>query len=1729
MADAELPLSEALHRLASAHGIATYWHDVFGERQEVPASSLRSLLEAMGIPAASDDEIHDALTAAANAVWRRPLPPAHVANESALPTHVILRLPESLDVEILELQLLREDGSQDAYSITPNKLDKTDSVAIAGKPFVARKLELPRAPLGYHQVRLSCHGETLAELVFIVTPKCCYEPAAVRSGGRVWGPTIQLYGLRSQRNWGIGDFSDLQAALSLWTRAGAGLVGVNPLHALFPHNPTHTSPYSPSNRLFLNVLYIDPERVEDLADCEAARTIVRSAEFQTKLAELRSADLVSYEAVAEVKLRVLEQLYACFRRAQLDPGTRRGKSFRSFQRRGGRALELHATFEALQETLSRKDSHLWGWPVWPEEFRDPDSPDIAQFRERNAERVEFYQYLQWQADLQLGAVGALSFELGTGVGLYGDLAVSMDPGGSESWSQQKLLATGVSVGAPPDELNPTGQSWGLPPYVPGRLAEAGFTPFIALLRATMRHNGALRIDHVMGLERLYWVPSGEVASAGAYVCYPLEDLLGIVALESQRNSCLVIGEDLGTVSDRMRAALAERGVLSYRVLLFERRQDGGFKAPSEFPANALAAAATHDLPTLVGFWEGRDLTVRGELGQFPNDEVRQRLIVGRAEARAQLLFALEREGLLPEGMGVDTMSAPSMTPELILAIHEYLARSSAKLLAVQSEDVLGLPDQFNLPGTTGDTYPNWRRKLSVDLETLTFDERFAKLSARLSQTRPVAESSRPRISRRSQRAVIPRATYRVQLNSTFTFADVTKHVPYLASLGVSHVYCSPYFRARPGSMHGYDVVDHNTLNPEIGTREDFERFVETLRTNGMGHILDIVPNHVGIMGADNSRWMDVLENGQASVYAQFFDIDWQPANPLLLGKVLVPVLGDRYGRILERGEIELQFECRSGSLSLFYHEHRFPLDPHDYPRILERALAIAPRDRISDDERAELESLTASFGHLPDRRNSSSEAINERNRDKELHKRRLAELCARNSALSEAISAATRIFMGREGASASFDALHDLLESQAYRLAYWRVASDEINYRRFFDVNDLAALRMENDAVFEATHRNVLDLLAEGKIDGLRIDHPDGLYHPAQYFRRLQQRAGAASFTSLNGNDDLPLYLLIEKITASFEKLPLDWPVHGTTGYHFANVVNGLFVDGGSKLRFDRLYRAFIGEHMEWPNVVFDAKLFIVRTSLAAELSVLANHLVRIARAERDTRDFTLNSLRQALAEVIACFPVYRTYVAETVSNEDRRYIDWGLASAKRRSAAIELAVFDFVRDVLLGEGTAANPAIREAARAFAMKFQQVTSPVTAKGVEDTAHYRFNRLVSLNEVGGEPDTFGTSVRAFHADSSYRARYWPHEMLGTSTHDTKRSEDVRARINVLSEMVNDWKEALDRWSRMNRSRKRAVEDSPAPSANDEYLLYQTLIGTLPLEDAPDEWPQYIERIEAYMIKAAREAKLNSSWSNVNEEYEEALKQFVRGILDRREGNLFLSDLVPTVQRISRFGLLNSLSQTLCKLTAPGVPDIYQGNELWDFSLVDPDNRRPVDYDKRREWLEQIKATAGAPFPSSANSAAGNDTEAERSSTQIARFARSLLDSLSDGRAKLFVTCQVLQLRREREDLFRHGDYLPLRVTGDHANRLCAYARRRGQNVAITLAPRLFRRLVAGRDVLPLGPEIWADTAVELPRGLADSPLTNLFDGATAQIVNHDGRSTLKVADALLHFPVALLAT
>jgi (1->4)-alpha-D-glucan 1-alpha-D-glucosylmutase len=946
------------------------------------------------------------------------------------------------------------------------------------------------------------------------------------------------------------------------------------------------------------------------------------------------------------------------------------------------------------------------------------------------------------------------------------------------------------------------------------------------------------------------------------------------------------------------------------------------------------------------------------------------------------------------------------------------------------------------------------------------------------------------------RSHIPLATYRLQLNRDFTFVQATAIVPYLSALGISHCYVSPLLRARAGSMHGYDIVDHNSLNPEIGTPEEFDRFVSTLHEHGMGLIVDVVPNHMGVMGNDNAWWLDVLENGESSVYASFFDIDWHPIKAELYGKVLIPVLHDHYGVVLESGELKLVFHRGRGEFDVVYYNHRFPVDPREYPRILQHC--ATPNLDQQNPDWLEFQSLITSFSHLPARHDTSGERIAERNRDKEINKRRLAELCARSPEVTACVTQAVTAMNGSPADPASFEELHELIKAQAFRLANWRVASDDINYRRFFDTNDLAGICVENEAVFEATHRLVFRLMAEGKVDGLRIDHPDGLYDPQQYFERLNR--GIANATG-NGSH----YLVIEKILTGAERLPTDWPVCGTTGYDFASLLNGLFIDPDAAMSMDRIYRSFVDDEIDLDDLTYGCRKLIIRVALASELNVLATKLTRIALSKRRTCDFTLNSLRDAIMEVVASFSVYRTYVSPSgVSDTDVRYIRSAIALAKSRSPAADTSIFDFLAEVLLTSIAEGQDSVyKNAVGNFAMKFQQFSSPVMAKGLEDTAFYRYNRLVSQNDVGSDLHRFGTTIQEFHFANQERLRFWPNTMLATSTHDSKRSEDVRARINILSEIPALWRLRVREWRRFNRNYKTMVNGKPAPSADDEYLLYQTLVGAW-LSDAlnnPPEWEKFGERIEAYMLKAIREAKENTSWINRNSEYENAVSSFVKQLLKLGHHNRFLNDFVRFEPRIGRLGLWNSLAQTVLKLTCPGVPDIYQGTEIWDFSLVDPDNRRPVDYKHRQKMFPIVREGAGD-------------------------GVRSLLETPEDGRIKLYLTWRTLCLRQQQPELFQKGEYLPLVVEGAKAKHVAAFVRMSAKSNVLVVVPHLVAGLLNDADVPPIGERVWQDTSIVLPFCTCSEKYRNIFTGELLETQKIEGGETISVSKVLSDFPVVV---
>jgi (1->4)-alpha-D-glucan 1-alpha-D-glucosylmutase len=939
---------------------------------------------------------------------------------------------------------------------------------------------------------------------------------------------------------------------------------------------------------------------------------------------------------------------------------------------------------------------------------------------------------------------------------------------------------------------------------------------------------------------------------------------------------------------------------------------------------------------------------------------------------------------------------------------------------------------------------------------------------------------------------IPTCTYRLQFNRQFTFTQARQIVSYLRALGVSDIYASPYFQARGDSMHGYDITDHNKLNVAIGSRQDYDALIAELQAHEMGQLLDFVPNHMGISEPLNTWWMDVLENGAGSIYAPYFDIDWRPLKRELHNKVLLPILADQYGRVLERGELRVHFE--EGAFYLACYDRRLPIAPGTYRYILEIALENLTQYK-EEPFYAEIQSILTALEYLPKRTETDPERIAERAREKEIIKRRLERRCIEAPQVQKAIEKALMQINGRAGDARSFDKLDELLNDQAYRLAFWRVAAEEINYRRFFDVNDLAAIRMEVPEVFEATHQLLLDLVGTGAVTGLRIDHPDGLYLPQEYIEKLQRRCAQALGIALPRNGRA-IYMVLEKILTGVESLRKDWPVHGTTGYDFASQVTQLLVDPSAETAITKTLHRFIGHALHFGHLVYAKKLLVTKLALANDVDVLGNMVDRLSEQNRWFRDFTWEALARAVRETIACFPVYRTYLApgQPVSEEDRQVIERAIAAAKRRNPVIEASIFHFLRDILLfrfpenldEEG-------REAHTHFVLKYQQTTAPVMAKGVEDTVFYIYNRLTALNEVGGEPQQFGLNVDAFHERNLDRQRNWPATLLASSTHDTKRSEDVRARIAAISELPDLWRRSLQRWRAVNRRWKKSVNETEAPDASEEYLLYQTLLGTWPIAGSgePETAPtlDYVERIQNYMAKALHEAKVNTSWIQPNEEWDAAVRDFVARILDASTRNKFLPLFLPFAREIARLGAINSLTQTMLKLMSPGLPDIYQGTEIWDYSLVDPDNRRPVDYESRREVLGSLRRAK----------------------------PEALLHDWPDGRIKMFLIQRALEFRGKNVGLFQRGEYVPLRTSGTLSDCCVSFARKFQDRWIVVIGPRLSSRV----GFPPIG-EPWKDTTIELPEW-SSSDVIDLFTNRGSKIENRK----LLLADALSTLPFSAI--
>ena len=863
---------------------------------------------------------------------------------------------------------------------------------------------------------------------------------------------------------------------------------------------------------------------------------------------------------------------------------------------------------------------------------------------------------------------------------------------------------------------------------------------------------------------------------------------------------------------------------------------------------------------------------------------------------------------------------------------------------------------------------------------------------------------------------IPTATYRMQLTADFSFDEAVKVVPYLKSLGITHVYASPFLKARKGSTHGYDIVDHTALNPELGGEAGFGRLSAALKQHDLGLILDFVPNHVGVHFADNPWWLDMLEWGPASPHAVSFDIDWEQLPYRRRGGVLLPILGFSYGEALERGEIELRYDAGEGSLSAWYFDHRLPIAPERYGEILRIAVRQAGAEQSDAGQRI----LALGSRHAGLRRPTRKEAPAFK-----------AELAAIPGA-AEIIAQGLAAYRAGPDRPAQTLALHHLLERQHYRLAQWRLASSDINYRRFFDINTLAGLRVEDPGTFTAVHRLVKRLIAAGQLQGLRLDHIDGLRDPAQYFQRLRRLVRDAQGAA-------PFYMVVEKILCEGEKLAAFAGVHGTTGYEWMNVISHLLIDGRGLDALDETWRQLSSRPPRLDPVLIEAKRRVLETLLTSEFTVLTRLLARIANGHYSTRDYSENSLRQALELYVLHFPVYRTYLAAAAPTaHDRALITETIARARAEWFAADDGIFDFLRNVLTMDLARADTAQSvPRVRRFALKVQQFTGPMMAKSLEDTAFYRYPRLLALNEVGGNPAAGGLSIPAFHDLMRARARDWPHGMTATATHDTKRGEDARARLMALSEIPGEWTSAVARWKVLNAPHLVTNGTMRAPSATFEYLLYQSLLGAWP-SDGRDQ--TLVDRLQAFALKAAREGKQETSWLNPNGPYEAGLMTFIARILDPALAAEFLTSLDAFAKRLSLLGALNSLSQLTLKATMPGVPDFYQGTEFWDLALVDPDNRRPVDFAAR------AKALAALSTPN----------------------WDALTGDWANGHVKLAWTAHLLKMRAEHADVFTDGDYRPIEVGGPHSDHVIAFARRRGRAAVITVTTRCLAPLTdAGR--------------------------------------------------------------
>lgn len=1550
--------SKILETLAEKYGLITEYADKDGKIQKVSSKECQEYLNIIGINTDSSDTLIEELRKTELKEWERIISPVEMVKHGEAPV-ITLRLPDYELNKSFEWALQEESGRYHHGEFYASHLRISESKTIEHTIFYKINLTLPiLVGTGYHTLKIRSESGKEDYMKLIIVPKKCYKPLAIEQNKKINGIKFSLYTDNPESEYRISTYPDIKKAVTFVKENGLGIIGVDSLNQFHFYND-ETTPEIPSSRIMYNSILIDIDEALNFLEEKDIKLKLLTIEFQEELKKIRESENINYKSVYELKLRILRLVYNAFRENHINKQTEKSGDFFHYLSTKDENLRKLALFEAIKEYLAAEDPKLEDWHEWPDSYKNPNSEAVLLFENKNIETLQFYEFLQWLSEIQLNVAGRTSWVNKIPVGIYSEWQFFINYDSAETWLKQDYYSFDAKI----KTTQITEDYPDCPPLLPFKIKENGYKYISEIFAPDMKHSGAIKFKNIKDFEKQRWI-SKQNPETGFYVKYPVEELIGILALESHRNKCLVILDEQEDISPETKEIIERYGFL----------YESGF-----------------------------------DIKLITDDQ------------------------------------APSFFEDINI---------------IQKQKAEGI---------------GYSRRIELDRT--------------------------------------PLSVYRIQFNRNFTFKDAENIIPYLKELGISHCYASPLLRSREGSLHGYDIINHSELNPEIGSLTDFHEFVNTLHHYDMGLIIDIVPNHMGV-GKENLWWMDVLENGQASIYASFFDIDWLPLKKELKGKILVPVLGDHYGNILQSGQLKFNFIRETGKLKLSYWEHDFPINPSSYPIFLAHRLEVL-ESRLGSNNPDFLEylSIITEFKKIPGINETSPEKIAERNREKDIASKRLSGLCNQNSVIEGFIQENIIDFQGKPDDSVSCNRIHNLLEEQAYRLAYWRVSTDIINYRRFFDINDLICLKAENPLVFSSSHSLILDLIEQEKIDGLRIDHPDGLLDPAEYFKKLQVEAGKRLGVKFDvseeplGSEKLPIYVVAEKILAPFEKIPENWAVSGTVGYEFLNQLCNLFVDERNSKKFTRIYQRFIGKAENFNELIIESKKLIMKTSLTAELSTLSNYLNRISEKYYSTRDFTLNSLREALTEIIACFPVYRTYISpESESSKALHYIKWAIGLAKKRTMHTDPSIFDFIESVLLAEleENKETPEYYDVLN-FAMKFQQYTAPLMAKGLEDTSFYRFNKLIALNEVGGEPSHFGISINDFHNSNIKRLEKTPHGLLTTSTHDTKRSEDVRARICVLSETPEEWMEKVNRFSRLNKSRKPKVEGILTPNRNDEYLFYQTLIGLWPFpHPEEDEKEELIQRLENYMIKALREAKVHTSWVNINEQYEKAICEFIRKTLSVPENHPFWKEFLPFHKKIARAGFLNSLFQTVFKLTCPGVPDIYQGSELYKFALVDPDNRRPVNYEENRLSLEKINHLI-------------NPEISEEHDWQKDLFP------LENGKMKLFLTASILNFRQKHQHIFRKGDYLPLETSGTRRRNLVAFARRFEKEIAIIIVPRLIYNYISDDTPMPAGKDFWNDTKIILPEDYSNFIWKDILTGQ-----EHESLESMFYAGKVLNIlPVATL--